>query len=272
MSDNGNKAGASTPQEAYAVSFHSVGDMFCREVMYPVADSMDAHSHAKAHLVFVLKGTVRSAWRKEAAFNAPGSLFYLPPDEPHANDFVPGFNSLDIWFAPSWLPKSLAPSEKLGQPLQCHGGAPIEALYRLTNEVRRPDDLTPLVMESMAIEVLAALIRQEWPEERGTPHWLRRAREVVHADFKSSVTLESVAAAVDIHPAHLSKTFKSHYGQNIGEYVRRLRVEEAKRLLSRSEAPLGDLALELGFADQSHFCRTFKRIAGLTPSEFRKSH
>jgi AraC-like DNA-binding protein len=55
----------------------------------------------------------------------------------------------------------------------------------------------------------------------------------------------------------------------IGEFVQRLRIEAAGEMLRRSETPLSELALQLGFADQSHFSRVFRRWTGMTPRAWR---
>jgi AraC family transcriptional regulator len=73
-----------------------------------------------------------------------------------------------------------------------------------------------------------------------------------------------------VHPVYLACAFRRHYRSTVGEYVRRLRVEFACRELSATRAPLAQVALAAGFADQSQFSRTFKRVVGLTPTEYRK--
>src|SRR5262249_21772677 len=80
-----------------------------------------------------------------------------------------------------------------------------------------------------------------------------------------NLTHEAVAAAVGIHPVHLARVFRYHFGATLGDYVRRLRVEFAARQLITTEETLAGIALAAGFSDQSHFTRTFKRQTGMTP-------
>jgi len=77
-----------------------------------------------------------------------------------------------------------------------------------------------------------------------------------------------LAKIAGVHPVHFARTFRRVYGCTISDYVRGLRVARAMLLL-RGTAPLDEIALAIGFADQSHFCREFKRVAGVTPGEFR---
>ena len=74
-----------------------------------------------------------------------------------------------------------------------------------------------------------------------------------------------------IHPSHLMESFRQHYHCTLGDYVRQLRIEYATHLLSASDLPASQIAHTAGFADQSHFCRTFKRLTGMTPTEFKKA-
>jgi AraC family transcriptional regulator len=74
-----------------------------------------------------------------------------------------------------------------------------------------------------------------------------------------------------VHPAHLSRAFRTYFKVSVGSYVRRLRLDWAREELARSTTSLATVALAAGFADQSHFTRAFKRHTGLTPQRFRRS-
>jgi transcriptional regulator GlxA family with amidase domain len=63
--------------------------------------------------------------------------------------------------------------------------------------------------------------------------------------------------------------FRRVFRATVGEYVRRLRVDAAQRMLTNSDISLAQIALETGFADQSHLTRVFRRATGLTPKLYR---
>jgi AraC family transcriptional regulator len=83
--------------------------------------------------------------------------------------------------------------------------------------------------------------------------------------------LADIAEAVGVHPVHLAQTFHKSYRCTVGDYVRRLRIESTCRELATSEAPIVEIALAAGFCDQSHFTRTFKRLTGIAPSQYREA-
>jgi AraC family transcriptional regulator len=147
-------------------------------------------------------------------------------------------------------------------------------MMRLYREARATDGASALAVEGLSLEVLAVLSRKR-SEQRGLgarpPSWLMRAKELIHAQFRQTTTHEDLAKAVGVHPVYLAGEFRKHFRSTIGEYIRRLRVEQASRELVTSDVPLVEIALAAGFADQSHFSKVFKRLAGMTPSQFRAS-
>ena len=74
-----------------------------------------------------------------------------------------------------------------------------------------------------------------------------------------------------VHPVTLARGFRKAYGCSVGAYLRWLRVARAARRLAETEAPLAEVALAAGFADQSHFSNVFRRETGLSPSQFRRA-
>ena len=89
--------------------------------------------------------------------------------------------------------------------------------------------------------------------------------------YAEPVSLQSLADEVGIHPSHLARAFRARHGCTMGEFVRRIRIQHARARLRQRGTDLAALAVELGFADQSHFGRVFKRCTGLTPAAYRRS-
>lgn len=69
---------------------------------------------------------------------------------------------------------------------------------------------------------------------------------------------------------HLAQSFRKFYNCTIGDYLRSLRIGFACRQLRRPEIPLSEIAFHAGFADQSHFSRTFKKTFGVPPTQYRR--
>ena len=102
------------------------------------------------------------------------------------------------------------------------------------------------------------------------PFWLGRARDLLHERCGSTVRMSVIAGDVGIHPVHLSRSFRRHFGVTMRAYLRDLRVRRACDELRRTEHSLSRIAIATGFADHAHFTRTFKGVHGLTPRDYRR--
>jgi AraC family transcriptional regulator len=99
---------------------------------------------------------------------------------------------------------------------------------------------------------------------------LRSVIEYIMGNLGGSPTLEQMAAVVHLSPYHFARQFKAATGLPPHQYVITRRVERAQHLLrTDGELGLAEVALRVGFPDQSHFSLHFKRIVGVTPRQFR---
>ena len=141
-----------------------------------------------------------------------------------------------------------------------------EFLYR--------DEVSRLPIEGAVLRALSEIHRSSSSLDRKSPpHWLRQARDILHDRHTESLCLRDISECVGVHQVHLARGFRSHYQTTVAGYIRRLRIESACKALREDDAPLSQIALDCGFADQAHFCRVFKQFVGMTPSEFKsKAH
>ena len=101
---------------------------------------------------------------------------------------------------------------------------------------------------------------------------LRTVIEYITENLEGSPRLDQMAAVAQLSPSHFMRQFKAATGLAPHQYVIARRVERAQHLLkSDDEVALAEVAVRVGFADQSHFSVHFKRIVGVTPRQFRIS-
>ena len=99
---------------------------------------------------------------------------------------------------------------------------------------------------------------------------LRRALDYIHDNLASDLTLAEIASAAGLSPSHFARLFRQAIGQPPHQYVLTARIERAQNLLRQPDASVSAVAFCLGFYDESHFIRHFKRITGIAPGEWRE--
>ena len=96
-----------------------------------------------------------------------------------------------------------------------------------------------------------------------------RARDYLQEHFRSDINLDDLARACGVDRFRLTRAFKRAFGLAPHAYLVQLRLARARRLLAAGWSPAA-VAMDLGFADQSHLGRWFRRAYGLTPATYRK--
>lgn len=250
-----------------------VAGLVFAESLYAPGFDIPVHYHARAFFYLVLEGSCEEASGQKISTCGPSTLVFHPVAEPHANRWIgSGGRVLHVEMSQARADgiRQLAPA--VDQRAEFQGGTVPWLAQRLYREYSRPDGASPLALEGLALEVLAETFRQKIPApERTPPRWLVRACELLHDRLDQNLSLGDVAAAVRVHPVHLARTFRRHYGCSPGEYLRRLRVEFACHELARTDAPLTEIALAAGFSDQSHLTKTFRHFHGMTPGQYRRN-
>ncbi len=241
------------------------------EVTYPPGLRLPQHSHEQSCFCFLLHGLYDITWGKQILLRKPGSLTFTASGEIHSNRIhSKEVRCFSIEMTRPWLERANGRLKFLQGPAQLDNGSLPWLAMRLYREFRQQDDLTPLVIEGLALELLVGAARQSaHVSENGTTSWLNKVRDLLHQRFREPLTLGDVAEFADVHPVSLARAFRRTHHCTVGEYVRKLRIEFACKKLTSPDASLVEIAFSSGFSEQSHFCRTFKRLTGLTPSEYR---
>jgi AraC family transcriptional regulator len=104
-----------------------------------------------------------------------------------------------------------------------------------------------------------------------TPIQLQQAIAYIRAHLERDLSLDEIARVINISPSYFANLFKDATGISPYQYVIQQRVEKAKSLLLKTDLTIADIALQVGFCNQSHLTRRFKRLTGETPKKFRRS-
>ena len=102
--------------------------------------------------------------------------------------------------------------------------------------------------------------------------FIDEALAYIKSNFNKNINMAMVANEVSVNYTWFSEKFKEHIGMNFNEYIKKLRLDEACRLLEKNIYKVYEVAERSGFGDVKYFMKTFKEATGLTPSEWKKQH
>lgn len=252
----------------------SVAGLTLSETSYISRLKLPKHAHEQAYFCFVLDGDFTEVYGRRTRSCRPSTLIFHPAGETHADFFHADSRCFNFQMDAVWLERVSRETRVLTSPVDFCSGLIVQLTRRLFHEFCNGDAFSRLIIEALALEILAEASRHSAkgiPPANAAPRWLERARELLHEQFCERLSQTEIAELVGVHPVHLAREFRRFHHCTIGEYLRRLRIEFACRQLSASEAPLSEIALTAGFFDQSHFARTFKSLIGTTPNQYRTS-
>jgi AraC family transcriptional regulator len=234
--------------------------------------NLPRHSHELAHFCFVLAGNYSEKLSSLSLERTPSTLIFYPPDVSHAEKRHTKGRDFLIEIEPLRTDYLRDYGVVMSEPTSFTNESANWLAAKLHREFRHMDGLSMLALEATALELIVETLRcrANSSDERRTPKWLDEVKEFLQASFLEPPSLDCLAKTVGVHPVHLVRAFRKFQHCTVSEYVRRLRIDYARQRMLSSNDSLVEIALSSGFADQTHFSRSFKRVTGTTPSEFRR--
>jgi AraC-like DNA-binding protein len=208
-----------------------------------------------------------------------GAVVVINPGDVHGCNPVDDapWSYVMFYFDPVWLGQVQARLRGLADPAfrpyaQAALRAPhlVDAGVRLFAVLTDPGH-TATEREAAAIAFVAGLDAElvpGMPPETVTPK-VERVAHYIDAHFADALPLQDLCEAANLSGSYLIRAFKKRYGVAPHEYQTNRRIQYAKARL-RAGAPIAEVALDTGFADQAHFQRVFKRMTAATPGQYRE--
>jgi transcriptional regulator of acetoin/glycerol metabolism/AraC-like DNA-binding protein len=153
------------------------------------------------------------------------------------------------------------------------GGETLFALVSTPLTSARSLDSTLLTQPRIAVlDELQRHFAVEAPRGGLAPGKLRRVREYIETHLGEPLAIETLASQAGLSVHHFARAFRESVGVPPHRYLLEQRLRRAAELLKSTEQPLANIALSVGFSDQSHFSRSFHWLEGQTPGQFRRAH
>ncbi len=270
----------------------SEGQSFAYRRFTPMYFPFQWHHHPEAELTLIVRGRGRRYVGDHIEDFTEGDLVLLGPGLPHTWHSRPQGRSRaqavatqfrpDCFGEPFLASPELRPVRRLldraSVGLAFHGRAASNAQHTLEAMAK----LTPLQRMTRLVDTLGRLAESRQVRRLSTRPFTNPLRDedrrridrvcrFMDEHFNQPLTLADAAPLAHLHPASFARFFKRITGQTFIEYLHRLRVGEACRLLVETDRPITDICFASGFGNVSNFNRIFRRVKGDTPREYRRN-
>lgn len=220
-------------------------DITCEKRVY--TDHVTSHFHEYGQLLFPLYGSMDLQTIEQEVKLTPDYVYYLAPNSKHT------FHSRDQnEFLVLEIPNRMLHGETKDMYVEMNTQwASVKQLLMNETANNAIANLTNYVVDKLDTSIPKSI-------------------DYIHKNYKDQVSIESLAAKENYHPAYYSKWFKKQTGQSVKAYLDELRLEEARRLLLYSSWSITRIAGEIGYDNVSSFTRWFIKAEGMSPHTFKE--
>jgi AraC family transcriptional regulator len=227
------------------------------------------HAHANPHVTFLIAGGTQEKRGGAIHERKAGDLVFFHSCEIHQNSQTP-VNSVNINLEldAQFLSRQFTAEYDLENLLRSDSSLVKFAILQSYKELQIDDSETGLAVKSLTMLFGAGNL--EKLSKTQCPPWVYKVKEALHDNWNNPISLDQLARFASVHPVTISRYFPRFFGTNIGEYRRMLKIERALHLIKINRHTLTEIGYMCGFADQSHFGRTMKRLTGFLPEAYKK--
>ncbi len=231
--------------------------------------SGSCHSHWA--LCYGISGSVHAVIEGRHLALSPGQMVLCAPDQFHMlyAQEGPAPSFAFAVFDATDLPQAIAGT--LWREESLH-----PALNAMVKECNQPDGYSENVIRSLLNLVLVQLCRRSihLPEaqttQQGEYQIIRRAQQHISAHIQEKLSVTLVAGRIDVSPSYMTALFHKHLAISPGEYIRRAKLQESKRLIAEGVLNFTEIAATLEYSTVHHFSRQFKEHFGMTPTQYAR--
>ncbi|MCX7710002.1 MAG: AraC family transcriptional regulator [Clostridia bacterium] len=256
------------------ISIHGIEDF---QIVYgrDVVNSFPVHTHEKYCIGVLEKGRASFTHKNKTVCLQGNSIYFINPGEAHQIKPIDalGFSHIVFCFGMDFIKKYFAEKEVLFFTAETIESQQISDRFidfasqklRSQSQYDREYELIELLSLIYPYSISA---HKEVPAQNSTEH-IFRVCDYIQTHPGGILSLDKLSQIACLSRFHFCRLFKAVVGVSPYDYQIQTRIKKARGLLIERK-PIADIAMELGFADQSHFSRFFKRNTGVTPAGFVK--
>ena len=235
-------------------------------------------AHRPLELTYVDKGSIHSVADGKDLLLRQGEMVIYAPNQWH-------MQYADVEVSPSYITitfdmEGMCPEELFNKKFTIPQSA-VSILQRMMKEHEYTDDYSGDMLISLLQALLLTLLREQASPGTGKLRTansvnneneiIRRAQQYVSTHVREKLTVPVVARHVDVSPSYLTALFRKNLQISPGEYIRRVKLQESKKMIREDNMNFTQIAAVLQYSTVHHFSRQFKEKFGITPTEYAKS-
>jgi AraC family transcriptional regulator len=234
-------------------------------------DYVDWHYHQNPYFTFILTGHVVEGNRRAKYECGTGTLLYHQWQDPHYNIKQPVYTrGFHIELEDGFMARYGLDGRVTEGSIRLNNPVTTAIFYQLYAETKINDTVNKLAVDDLLLRVFGLMTPENPSPSARQPVWVGKVREALHNLSQDQLSYTLLSTIAGVHPVHLSREFPKYFHTSVGDYLRKMRLEKALALLAKAGSSATAIAYDCGFADQSHFIRTFRYMMGMTPSHYRK--
>jgi AraC family transcriptional regulator len=249
---------------------HRFSGLIISKNTYTPNFTSDWHFHENPYFAFILKGGSIEKRKKNSVECEPGMLLYYNDQEVHKNEkYKEGSQNFNVEFQTQWFQNMELNRAELEGGFTIKNPKIKNQFAQLLNHIDSTHISEKLIVEELVSQTLFNLYNSEKSYQKA-PQWIVQLKEYLQDTEQMATGLRELGTLFGVHPVTVSRLFSHFYGCTISEYRHFVKVEKSFKLLAQKHIPLETIASDCGFSDHAHFSRVFKKLKGLSPSQYRK--
>lgn len=266
---------------------------------YSDFDFGQMHTHAFIEICFISSGNGWHLLNDQICRCRPGDLFVIDTGDAHTwiADNDTRMTIYNLIFRPAFFDPALKGHTALADAADSfligglHAGTPAKSigihfdkneipsvlsLYdSMLTEYERRDAGFIEYIRACAVQLLVSIFRKQISSASATDAIQSSAPSLapvfdyINMHFAEDISLNQLSALVYLSPSYFSRVFKLYTGYTMTEYIQRVRMYNARTQLQNTNLSVAEIAAANGYSDPKHFTRIFRRILGMSPTQFR---
>ena len=230
------------------------------------------HASKRHLLIWVTRGQGRVTMEGITRNYSAHTAIWVPAHLIHGYELPKGVAGHAVHVPEGYVPGLPA----RGLVLRVTDAAERREVVDMVDGVWREASATPIQPAALRqrVEMVAGWMRRRSgdrvPQERASERLSRRYAQLVQERYHMGLRVADYASELGVTPTHLSRACKAASGQPAARLLQERVISEARSRLAETDAPVGEIASELGYASHSYFTRDFQYRTGLTPTQFRR--